>query len=254
MYARKTSYKPYKKNFSARKYKNPMERIEMRRSKPKGTILGKINGKVDPALTTMAKAQGPFASTKWTTLLYENGLTKMSGISATSNADIACNGAWDVDQTLTAIFGNKQPLYFDTLVTVSGPYKNYKVVSWETTYTIINQGAVPLNVYAKPSFSGTGELDSVAECENMPGVQKRYLTSKDGALNRCVVTVRGHIDDVYTGDNALAQSGTSSANPGAPIYGGVLVATADGTTAVDAYIAIEHRMYTLLYIVDALVS
>lgn len=253
MYARKTSYKPYKKNFSARKYKTSMERIENRRFKPKGTTLGKITGKVDPASTTMAKAAGPFSNAKWTTLLYENGLTKMNATAVTA-ANIACNGAWDVDVSTLGIFGNKQPLYFDTLCSVSGPYKNYKVISWETTFTVINQTTVPVNVYFKPSIPATNDIDSVAEAENFPGVQKRYLTGSGGSGNRCSVTVRGHIDDIFPGDNALTLTGTSSSNPGQLVYGGLLVASADGTTACDVYVAIEHRMYTLLDQVDALVS
>lgn len=243
-----------KKTYKKRKYNAANSRVELYRRKPTGTILGRIGGKVSPTSTTMATSQGPFQAVKYVTFLYENGLTKMSGAAATSNANIVCNGAYDVDNNLAGTFGNKQPLYFDDLLSASGPYKNYKVISWETTYTVVNNASVPTNVYFLPSVQAVTDLDSVAECENFPGVQKRFLTGKGGAFDRCVVTVKGHIDDVHAGDNSLGLTGTISANPTQGIFGGLLVATADGTTAQDCYVAICHKMYTLLTVVDALVS
>jgi len=254
MYGRKRTMESTKKTYKKRKFNAANSRVELYRRKPTGTILGRIGGKVSPTFTTMATSQGPFQAQKWVTFLYENGLTRMSGAASTSNANIVCNGAYDVDNNLAGTFGNKQPLYFDSLISASGPYKNYKVVSWETTYTVINNSTVPTNVYFLPSLQSTSDCDSVAECENFPGVQKRFLTSGLGGYDRCVVTVRGHIDDVHAGDNSLGLTGTQSANPTQSIFGGLLVATADGTTAHDCYVAISHKMYTLLTVVDALVS
>jgi len=41
------------------------------------------------------------------------------------------NDMYDYDNTGEA--GNKQPLYYDALLSASGPYKQYKTISWKTT-------------------------------------------------------------------------------------------------------------------------
>lgn len=227
--------------------------MEDREREPTKDVLGRITGRIGPGMTTLAKAGGPFQGTKYVTLLYENGLTAMANNATYFSANIVCNGAFDVDNNLGNYFGNKQPLYFDSLLSASGPYKQYKVISWKTKYTLINQTAVPINVYALPPISAGSEIDSVAEAENFPGVTKRYLTAKDGARNTTTITVTGHVDDVYPGivDGLV---GTYAANPAYPIIGGILVASADGSTNATVYVSIEHSMYTELQVVDALVS
>lgn len=246
--------KTYKKRKYTRSAKTSAERrMDLLIRKPPSTILGRIGGRVDPKSTTLAKSVSPFTGVKYVTFVYDNGLTAMANNATYVSANIVCNGAFDVDNNLGAYFGNKQPLYFDTLISAAGPYKQYKVISWETTYTVISQTAVPCNVYFMPPISAGSEIDSVAEAENFPGVTKRYLTAKDGASNKTTVTVKGHIDDVYPCQwDGL--NGTVSANPSLAVIGGLLVATADGTTNVTAYVAIEHKMYTELQVVDALVS
>lgn len=248
--------KSQKRVYRKRKYSkaSPYERrMELLAKKPASTILGRIAGRIDPRYTTLAKSISPFTGVKYVTFVYENGLTAMANNATYVSANIVCNGAYDVDNNVGAYFGNKQPLYFDTLMSASGPYKQYKVISWETKYTLISQSTVPCNVYFIPPISAGSEIDSVAEAENFPGVTKRYLTAKDGSNNKCTVTVKGHIDDVYP-CQFDGLNGTISQNPSLSIIGGLLVASADGTTNVTAYVSIEHKMYTELQVVDALVS
>jgi len=47
---------------------------------------------------------------------------------------------YDYDNTGEA--GNKQPLYYDALLSASGPYKQYKTISWKTTWYFMNQNRV----------------------------------------------------------------------------------------------------------------
>jgi len=51
------------------------------------------------------------------------------------------NDMYDYDNTGEA--GNKQPLYYDALLSASGPYKQYKTISWKTTWYFMNQTACP---------------------------------------------------------------------------------------------------------------
>lgn len=227
-----------------------------RMAKEGSTSLGKITGKVAPGSTTLSRAKGPFSGKKFMTFLYENALTKVNPASPLSTLPVMCNSLYDFDKTTLASFGNKQPLYMDTVLTASGPYKAYQVISWKTTYTIVNTTAVPITVWAIPPVAATNEIDSVAEADNFPGVKKLYLSQAGGSQNQGSVTVYGHQNDVYAVE-VLTGNSTSAgynADPNSPVYGGLIVQAADGTTNVEYYVAVEHEAYTELFAVDALVS
>ena len=123
------------------------------------------------ARTTLQKADGPgqpFPRSKLVNLIYENQLTAVTaGGAAFVARSTKPNSAYDFDNN--GDFGNKQPLYYDALLTASGPYKNYKVDSWITTYTIINEADVAMTVWAIPPVSASAEIDSAAEADNFPG-------------------------------------------------------------------------------------
>lgn len=218
------------------------------------TVLGRLGGsRVRPSQTTLAKTAGPFSGKKYVDFIYENGLTKIGGAVAFTPIGINCNAAYDVDPS--TYLGNKQPLYYDQLCAVDGPYQVYKVISWKTTWTISNNTAVPVSVYVHGALSNLSEFNSLAEAENYPGVKRLYLGAA-GDKSTGTVTVTGHIKDYNAG--AFDDRGFSAAFNAAPslaIFGTCLVATADGaTTTSDVYIAVKHEMYTELQQVDAIVS
>jgi len=169
--------------------------------------------------------------------------------------DIACNDLYDFDRSSGNYFGNKQPLFYDNLLTAFGPYKEYYVGSWETTYWIINETNVGIDVWVKPPLGATSEIDTKAEADNMPGVAREYLTKSGGSRDYCKITVKGNVAD-FTGsvkrdDDAI---GTYSSSPTKVIYGGLVIASVDGTTACNVYVAIKHVFHAELQWVDALVS
>ena len=115
---------------------------------------------------------GPFPRSKNVSLVYENALTATgTGTSGLLTLGTKPNSAYDYDNSSGAAFGNKQPLYYDALLSASGPYKNYKVNSWRTTYTIVNNSDAPMTCWAIPPISAPGEVDSAAEADNFPGVK-----------------------------------------------------------------------------------
>jgi len=69
--------------------------------------------------TLQRKPDGPFPRSKKVTWIYENALTALSGAAATLAKSVKLNDAYDFDNS--ADVGNKQPLYWDTLMTASGP-------------------------------------------------------------------------------------------------------------------------------------
>lgn len=218
-------------------------------------ILGKIGGSyVPPSRTTLANAQGPFANKKFVTFLYENSSTGYAPGAATGNLSYVCNDMYDFDKS-ASILGNKQPLYYDSLLSASGPYKAYKVISWKTTFTFTNDAAVPLNVWVAPALTAAVELDSVVEADNYPGIKKLTLSAKGGSKDQQSITVKGHIDDIFSGfEKDLNMIGAYNGGPGSPIYGSVMVQSADAATAVVVYVRVKHEAYTELLQVDALVS
>lgn len=223
---------------------------------PASANLGKITGKVAPNSTTLATAKGPFSGKKFMTFLYENALTKVNPASPLSALSVLANSLYDFDKTTLASFGNKQPLYYDTVLTASGPYKSYQVISWKTTYTVVNMTAVPISVWAVPPTIAANEIDSVAEADNFPGVKKLSLSQAAGSKNIGTITVWGHQNDLYPVETLTANSTTASyaGDPASPCYAGLIVASADGTTNVEYYVAVEHEAYAELFTVDALVS
>lgn len=227
----------------------PPRLVKAKRRKGSAAAIGKI--------TTLSKnPDGPFPRSMDTVLVYENALTALgAGTGGLLTVGTKPNSAFDYDNSSGAVFGNKQPLYYDTLLTASGPYKNYKVNSWKTTYTVVNMGAAPITVWALPPISATSEIDSAAEADNFPGVIRMYLTAKDGDCNSGTLTVTGNLADVYA-SSAYSEGGmiaAYNADPTYLVYGGIIVQTADGN-AISAYAAVRHEMNTTLQVVDALVS
>lgn len=222
-------------------------------SKKARTILGNITGKVTPGRTTLASYGGPFSGKKSLTFLYQTGLREVTAVAgATSYARIVCNGMFDVDYD--NLLDNKQPLYFDTLLSSTGPYQQYKVISWKTTWNLINETDKAVTVWVVPAGVGAGDLDTPTEVANYPGVKRIFLAAK-GGMDRSSCTVTGHFKDMYpsmTQDNGLI--GVYNSNPGNAIYGGIVVQNSDLTNIPVLKVAVKHEAYTELQNVDAIQS
>lgn len=210
-------------------------------------------GRVSAGKTDLAKAKGPFAMRKWVSFEYSNALTAYSPGSAAGTVSVGYNDAYDFDKGTT--LGNKQPLYYDTLLTSTGPYKAFKVDSWEVVFTVVNVGSVPLNVWCHPGLSQASDFDTVTEADNMPGMKRLYLTGAGGSKSEGTITARGNIKDVwpgYSGDQAM--TGSYNGGPSNIAYGGLVIQSADNSTVVTAYVAVKAILRTELYSIDALVS
>lgn len=220
---------------------SPLKRMKI--AKKKATTLQATDGKLQP-----------FPRSKVVNLIYENSLNAGSFSGAATGAlSVKPNSAYDFDNGTS--FGNKQPLYYDALFSASGPYKNYKVDSWTTTYTVVNMADVPVTIFALPPISATGEIDSLAEADNFPGVKRLYLTAKTGSKSHGTVTVTGNVRDVYTSASTdLGFVGAYNTDPAYLVYQGLFFSSADGTTALNCYVAVRHVMHTTCQVVDAIAS
>jgi len=85
----------------------------------------------------------------------------------------------------------KQPLYYDALLSASGPYKQYKTISWKTTWYFMNQTACPVDIFISPPLNAANECDTVAEADNFPGVKRLRLTAATGSKKTARSLQRG---------------------------------------------------------------
>lgn len=221
---------------------------------PRSVLNTPATGRVPANKTDLALQKGPFSPTKYVSFEYLNELTAMGGATNFTTLSVGCNDLYDFDKN--GVFGNKQPLYFDSLLSASGPYKNYKVHSWETTYTIVNNTtSVPISVWAFPGVISATEIDSAAEADNYPGVKVLYLTGKEGSKSTATLTVKGNIKDCW---NSWSQDvgvwGSYNGSPACIAFGGLCIKGSDGSTAPSVYVAVRHIMYTQLSTIDSLVS
>lgn len=219
------------------------------------TLNSNDTGYVAPRATDLARNKGPFQPVYKTSLEYSNALTTYAPAAVSGLLSVACNSMYDFDKTAGSIFGNKQPLYYDALMTSSGPYKGYKVVSWETVYTIINTQTVPMTVWALPPTTATAEIDSAAEADNFPGVKRIYLTASTGSFNKGEIVVRGNIKDVWpSSSNDANFVGSYNSDPSGIAYAGLYFQTADQSTNVTCAVAVKHTFYCELSTIDSIVS
>lgn len=196
----------------------------------------------------------PFPISKKTKMVYTYGYA-ITASAATDYFSIAPNDMYDFDRTATGKLGNKQPLFFDALLSSSGPYKQYYVSKWKTTWTILNETARPVRAYAIGAIAVSTEFDSKTEAENFPGAVIRDLTSMGGAKDVVSITVSGSVADVYgTAKKDLNFVGTYGSSPTTPIYGALVLASGDDTTALNCYVSVRHEFEVELTSADAIVS
>jgi len=219
----------------------------------KATKTSYVRRRTDTTLGRDLKGK-PFPSVMKTVMVYENELSAGSA-SNLATYNVACNSLYDFDKH--GIFGNKQPLYYDNLLGAAGPYRRYKVTSWRTTYTILNNSAnVPITVWAIPPTTAAAEIDSAVEADNWPGVKRLYLGPLSSSKNEGTISVVGNIWDAAStyADSDNNMQGFHSADPTTIIYGGLVVHGSDGTTAPSVYIAVKHEFDVELSEIDAIVS
>lgn len=214
--------------------------------------LGRYNP-VHPKQTTLSRSLGPFQGKKFVELVYDQAPLAQTTTAGGTFFAVVSNSAFDFDNT--GNLGNKQPQYYDTLLTSSGPYKSYKVISWKTTWTFVNASPVGLNIWVSPPITATAECDSVAEADDFPGVKKLTLTAESGSKSTGKLTTTGHFRDVYPAlpytTNAIA---AFSASPSATCFQTVVYQPADGAAATKLYAGVRHVMYCELGQLDAIVS
>lgn len=238
----KKSFQSSRRSFKKAKYQKPV-------AKPKPYRTGKVGIKY----SDIARDGAPFPPKKVVNFQYDSPAALVTTIAGqTLQLPIACNSMFDIDRTSASSFGNKQPLYYDTLLSAS-LYTQYKTTSWDVIFTIVNQGTVPLEVYGVPAFLSTSGWDTISEVSNLPGVSKILLTPAGGSKDKTTIRIRGTPSDVtagYKDDQQLCASYTG--DPASIIYGGILLYTVSGLVA--ATVSMKGNFRTECFVQTALIS
>jgi len=220
-----------------------------KRPKKKARRVRKPSG--TPEMYTPAQV---FPDVMKTTLRYNSNMVPIDVAAASTYYSFALNGMFDFD--FDNIIGNKQPLYFDELLTTDGPYKNYKVTSWDTKIIIINDSQDPLLCYWSQGNAVT-ESDTLIEVQNRPNVRELILTQRDGDNNMGQIVSKGSNYEIHGSiRNPQDLTGGPTGNPSIVSWGTLFLYNPGGvtTTPVNCWIKVVHDFHVELSTADAVVS
>lgn len=219
--------KPSKKSFKKRKVtKNVRETGIVSKN---NSVLGKLARYL------------PFPAQRKYTFQYDSTLINVAGLS-TVQALINANSLFDVDANTAAYFGNKTPTNYSKLLSSTGPYKVYRVDSWECEYTIVNKSTSSLGVYVIGASANSTDWDTSTEAANYPGAKHYVITGTSGTKNILTMMTTGCVADVNGYPLDVGLSAAYNASPTTIIGGGMLIYSSDGTnTLFDISCRIRQR-------------
>lgn len=195
-----------------------------------------------------------FPDVMTTTLRYNSNMVAIDPAAASTYYSFVLNGMFDFD--VDNILGNKQPLYFDELLTADGPYRNYKVKSWKTKIIIINDSVDPLLCYWSQA-NAIAESDTLLEVQNRPNVQELILTQRDGDNNMGSISSYGNVKTIHGSiRNPQDLTGAPTGNPPVGCFGTLFLYNPGGVanTPVNCWIKVVHDFEVELATADAVVS
>lgn len=252
--ARKTSSKRTVKPWKRSQWTGIKRKLDEGPELPSGPLekLGRYNP-VHPNQTTLSRSLGPFTGKKFVELVYWQSPLAQATTAGGSNFVVVSNSAYDFDNSGT--LGNKQPIYYDQLLSSSGPYKSCKVTSWKTTWTFINASTQGVNIWMSPPLGSSTEMDIVAEADDFPGVKKLTLTAEAGSKSMATVTTTGHVRDVFPAEPYSKDFVSAwNASPVNLCVQTIVYQPADGAAVTKLYAGVKHVMYCELGQLDSIVS
>lgn len=240
-------YGQRKRSYSATKLSS--NTLQTRATKRK--FVKRAKGKGSPE--TYVKGQ-MFPDVFFTTLRYNSTMALINPSSASTFNSFVLNGMFDFD--FDNILGNKQPLYFDDLITTSGPYNQYKVYKWNTRIHIVNDSDQPLLAYWAQAAT-VAETDTLLEVQNRPNVRELILDPKGGTKVSGFIEAPGSMFEIYgSSPNPENIIGRAGSNPTVQAFGTLYLYNPGGvvTTPVKAWVKVIHDFISELNAADAIVS
>lgn len=241
------------------KRKNPKTkpRLRIRRLQGPVTRVRRVRGDYRRLANKLSTAGSIFPMRKNCSFLYKNPSTTITtaGVNAFYAIRLRCNSLFDVD--FDNLFGDKQPLYYDSLISETGPYRNYKVNAWKTIIKVVNlETSRTLMAYFDPgSLAGSGEADTATEIRNRAYVQSRIITPVGSGGGMCTFVSYRKTKSFSPTTKEDNYTGVYNGNPSNVIFSTLNVIPVDGlTTAYNFMIEVTHIQYATLFNNDAVVS
>lgn len=196
----------------------------------------------------------PFGLTKSCKMLYKNTSATLTPGAVYGSQRFRLTDMYDFDYDNN--FGNKQPLYFDTLVTGSGPYRSFRVHAWKISFKIVNLSATAVTVYwQNGTINGSSDNDIQSEIQNMPRVKSLQLTPATGSKSIGYISAFGTTKGVLGRKPDDVYEGTWTASPSNVVIGTLGYMATDGvTTTAQIVCEVSCVQYVTLFNRDALVS
>lgn len=195
--------------------------------------------------TALREKYSPFPAVRNYTFMYENGATLMAPGTSSVQYGLKCNSLFDIDNNLSAAFGNHSPTDYSKLLSATGPYHDYRVNSWDFEITLINQSVSPLAGYLVGSSGTLTDWDTLAECALFPPAEMFFMSGVAGNSGVKTIKTNGNVSDIYTFNKDLSLTGAYNGDPGVIVYGGLYLYSTDGTN-ISVSIAIRARQRAVL--------
>lgn len=199
----------------------------------------------------------PFPSVMTTQLVYQGDMSTniSSGASSTSYTTWRPNDMFDFD--VSNNFGNKQPLYFDQLLSTTGPYKRYMVYAWKTTLTIFNLSDRPIECFIDTiSVNTTTDADSLSEVTDRKGIIKRIITGQANAKPYTTISWYKTLKSLVpvARDAVAVWGGNFATSPPNYVSNSLVCRSIDGASGHSYRCKVSHVFYCKLWETDALQS
>lgn len=201
----------------------------------------------------------PFPRIKQCTLIFKQPGVPLvsSAINGTAITRFRLNSLYDFD--LDNNFLDKQPLFFDQLFSVTGPYKNYRVNAWKTRIVVTNLTDRAIQVYYDQGTLGSiTDCDTVTEVQNRPGIIYSLVTAQANAKPQFTINSykkTSNFINPRSGSDQLL-TGAYNSDPTTQVIGTVIISNNDpaSLTTFTVTISVEHKFYCTLYNQDSLNS
>lgn len=240
------------------------KRLVMRVKKRRGQVVRKTRpryrkGRTAPSKRLLSYKTGtrPFPPVMPCVLTYQGefGDSISSGAAAVAYTQWRPNDLYDFD--VSGNFGNKQPLYYDQLLSATGPYKRYMVYAWKTTLTIFNTSDIPLEIFVDTNtMNSLTDADTVTEIANRRGVIKRLITAQANAKPYTTISWFKNLNSIVPGARASINEwgGYYTGSPNNYIANTLLVRSITQVAGFTFRCKVNHQFYVKLFETDATVS
>lgn len=237
---------PYK--LRVRKYKKPYRKVVKKAPVRKRYIKKRY----------FPLQKGPFPRVMHTQLVYQGNMVQdvATGMgNSYSYTQWRPTDCFDLDYSNN--FGNKQLLYYDQLLTATGPYKRFIVNAWKTTLTVFNLSDQGLEVFVDTNtINSFLDTDTLSEMSNRKGVIKRVITSKDNAKPMCTISWFKSLKSIVPNARASINEwgGYFNTSPNNYITNTLACQSIDGTSTHTIRVKIQHIFYVSLFETDSILS